>query len=116
MLLQQYRAGYGLALALVARGGVPALDAALADPPLSSEEVLHPERYLGGRRPLAWLALPDPPAGCTRRAANRLGELGVRVWLREAGVDPAQAGAAADGWDSDRAVLWSCRGGRPSRG
>ena len=58
--LRQYPLGYGLAAELVERGGVAALTAALMDPPLSSEELLHRERDLvpSARRALA--LFPEP--------------------------------------------------------
>jgi hypothetical protein len=115
--LQQYPLGYGLAADLVERGGVAALTAALADPPLSSEELLHRERYLvpSARRPLA--LFPEDPGrfapegGCELVATSSYGELGVSVWLREAGVGEADAVRGADGWDGDRAWLVGCERG-----
>jgi len=112
--LQQYPLGYGLASELVQRGGVAALTAALSDPPLSSEELLHRERYLAPsqRRPLAWFPEPAerfaPEPDCELVASSSYGELGLGVWLREAGVADAAARLAADGWDGDRAWLLDC--------
>ncbi len=115
--LGQYPLGYALAAELVERGGVAALTAALSDPPLSSEELLHRERYLtpSARRPLPWFPesaagfAPDP--SCEAQASTSYGELGVRAWLRDAGVDEAEAQGAADGWDGDRAWLLDCSKG-----
>lgn len=115
--LRQYPLGYALAAELVERGGVAALTAALADPPLSSEELLHRERYLvrAARRPLALFPEPAqrfaPEPGCKLVASSSFGELGLGVWLREAGLGEAEAEAAADGWDGDRAWLLACRRG-----
>ena len=112
--LRQYPLGYELAAELVERGGVAALTAALADPPLSSEELLHRERYLtrSQRRPLAWLPESTqefaPEAGCEAVASSSFGELGLGVWLVERGLSEAEAEAAADGWDADRAWLLDC--------
>src|SRR5262245_3359442 len=116
--LRQYPLGYALANALVERGGVAALTAALSDPPLSSEELLHPERYLerSKRRPLP--IFPEAAEGfapeptCAPLATTSYGELGLRVWLVEGGIDAAAANRAADGWDGDRAWLLDCPGGR----
>ncbi len=113
--LGQYPLGYALAAELVERGGVAALTAALTDPPLSSEELLHRERYLtpSARRGLPWFPEPAddfaPESSCETEATTSYGELGVRAFLREAGVDEAQAKSAADGWDGDRAWLLDCR-------
>jgi len=114
--LLQYPLGYAVAEALAARGGSAALDAALRDPPLSSEELLHPRPYLGDapRTPLAWLALEPEGlglAGCRALARNAFGELGLRVWARERGVSEPRAAGAAEGWDGDRAALFECDDG-----
>jgi hypothetical protein len=105
-----YPLGYALADALVARGGVRALDAAHADPPLSSEELLHLERYLdpAARRPLADLPRDPGLSSCSVTATNCYGELVLRGWLHELGAGPDLAASAADGWDGDRAFALRC--------
>jgi hypothetical protein len=113
--LIQYPTGYTLTEALIEQGGLAALDAAEADPPLSSEMLLHPERYLdrAQRRPLS-LPILDPvrvAPGCEPVARNRFGELGLRIWALEGGRPSAQAEAAADGWDGDGALLVECSAG-----
>jgi len=116
-LLGQYPSGYALVTQLVRRGGMPALDAAWSDPPLSSEELLHPRRYLDRslRRPLRDLradaARFAPDGGCGVVAQGSYGELGLRVWAAERGASGERAAAAADGWDGDRAWLLRCPGG-----
>jgi len=113
--LLQYPRGYALVDDLVTRGGVAALTAALDDPPLTSEELLHPERYLerDRRRPLA--VFPEDPGSfapeCDPIASTSYGELGVAVWLQEMGLTEQEAASAADGWDADRAWLLDCPGG-----
>lgn len=113
-LLEQYPRGYALAVSLVEAGGTAALDAALRDPPLSSEEVLHPERYLRpGRRHVLRdlrtpLALFAPHRSCRLEAQDSFGEIGLRIWARERGLAAAAAAAAAAGWDADRAWVLTC--------
>jgi hypothetical protein len=111
-VVRAYPLGYALADALVQRGGPAALDAAQASPPLSSEELLHPAQYLGEapRTPLALLPLDPAAPGCRVAATNSYGELGVRIWLREAGLDEESAAKAAAGWDGDRAWSFACGG------
>jgi Zn-dependent protease with chaperone function len=112
--LRQYPLGYALAYELVQRGGVAALTASLGDPPLSSEELIHPERYLerSKRQPLA--LFPEatdgfaPEPGCEPVASTSYGELGLSVWLAEGGLDGAALQRVADGWDGDRAWLLDC--------
>lgn len=113
-LVLLYPVGYALVTRIVEAGGVAALDAALADPPLSSEEVLHPERYLDPSRrgPLLFLRLETeriaPSPECTRVGANSFGEFGLRIWAQERGMASAEATAVAEGWDADRAVVFDC--------
>jgi hypothetical protein len=115
--LLQYPLGYAIAQASAQRGGPEALDAALRDPPLSSEELLHSERYLESRTPLAFLELAPASVGagpaCRFVGANTFGELGLRAWAAERGAPEERAAIAADGWDGDRAVVLDC-GGRPA--
>jgi hypothetical protein len=98
----------GLELVARVRGRRPwaAVDALWADPPRSSEQVLHPEKYDAHERPVA---MPPPDArafgeGWKVEADDVLGELGVRVWLEKT-VPRVVAERAAGGWGGDRATL-----------
>jgi hypothetical protein len=84
-----------------------AVDALWSDPPGSSAEVLHPERYEACQGPL-----PVPEdllptlAGIGRpEASDVLGELVVRTWLTAA-LPPGIAARAAAGWAGDRAGIY----------
>jgi hypothetical protein len=114
--LRQYPLGYALSHELVSRGGVAALTAALDDPPLTSEELIHPERYLerSRRHPLALFPEASDAFAreCQTVASTSYGELGLGVWLGEMGLAEPEARAAADGWDADRAWLLDCPDGR----
>jgi hypothetical protein len=88
-----YRAGPGLAQALLDSGGQPALDAAFRDPPTTAEQVLDPDAGTGVevRRP--------EPAG----AVVDEGVLGVLALALLLGGDPLVAGPER-GWNGDRYV------------
>jgi len=104
-----YPLGYALVDGLVARGGTSTLDAAYRDPPLTSEELLHPERYLGGRRePFGEFPREPRLRGCRARSTSCYGELAVRAWLEEQGAGADAAARAAAGWDADRAWRFDC--------
>ena len=101
----QYDAGSGFAAAAYLRGGWPAVDAAHRDPPASSEQVLHPEKYFDARdRPIA-VAIGGTEElerqGWTRVFEDTFGELDVRV-LAGRVFDPLRAGSIAAGWGGDR--------------
>jgi len=71
--------------------------------PVSSEQVLHPDRAFGKVRdePVD-LAFEDPiPQGWTEVHSDGLGELETRIWLREWLDDPVRAERGAEGWDGD---------------
>jgi hypothetical protein len=84
-----------------------AVDALWADPPQSSEQILHPEKYDARERPVSIEALPPHAFGddWNEAGADVLGELGVRAWLARA-VSEEVAARAAAGWGGDRAVLY----------
>lgn len=75
-------------------------------PPASTEQVMHPERYLRGDAP-ARVRLRLKPVlgqGWMRAAASTLGELQTRELL--AGGGGGGAADAAEGWGGDRYELW----------
>ena len=102
-----YQAGLQLVETLRGGTGFAAVNAAYARPPASTEQVIHPERYLETDEPTAVELGDEGPlaAGWTAGPADTLGEFIISVWLREGGVRPADARAAAAGWDGDRVAL-----------
>jgi hypothetical protein len=85
------------------------------DPPVSTEQVLHPDKYFdkpeapvslvllaGGEKSAEALrpAVPAPPAGFERLTVNTLGEFGVRT-LFEDRLGAGVASEAAAGWGGD---------------
>jgi hypothetical protein len=103
-----YERGLAFVTTLIASGGYAAVDAAFADPPGSTEQILHPEKYLQ-REPPAAVTLPDVAkslgAGWTAEGQDTLGELLLSIWLTHGGVPRAEANAAAAGWGGDRLVV-----------
>jgi hypothetical protein len=101
----QYDAGTAFAGWALAAGGWPAVDRAEADPPTSTEQVLHPARYFATRdRPIPIvLGGTDrlEAAGWRRVLDDTLGELQVRV-LAGRVLPPERAARVADGWGGDR--------------
>jgi len=105
--IQQYPLGYRYVAALRERGR-QALAAALEDPPLSSADLLHPERLEESPRPgLAWWSLPDG-FPCQEIVTNGFGELGLRVFAQAQGATPARAASVGEGWVGDRAFALRC--------
>ena len=85
-----------------------AVDALWIDPPASSEEVLHPEKYDTCEPPIAVdeSALPALTGFGRPTASDVLGELVMRTWL-ESALPPEIAARAAAGWGGDRAGLYA---------
>src|SRR5439155_9671268 len=84
--------------------GWAAVDAAFRNPPESSEQVLHPEKFLARERPVAIAAAPVSalaPAKEVRR--DVFGEFEWRLLLASR-VSDAEAERAAAGWGGDRMV------------
>ncbi len=93
-----------------ATGGWPAVDALYADPPVSTEQVLHPEKYAAREAPIKVVF----PKDLAKRLGNgwsvddedTLGEFQLSEWLSAAGKVPAGVAAtAAAGWGGDRVAL-----------
>jgi len=102
-----YAYGPGLVRALLAAGGQRRLDAAFADPPRSTEQVVDPRRYLraGRDRPRA-VPHPRPPAGARVVDSGVLGAYGLAVVLAARVPDVATRSRAALGWGGDGFVTW----------
>ena len=98
--------GVEFARALYLKAGWAGVDQAYASPPISTEQVLHPERYPKDTpRPPVY---PDPApalgAGWTTEDSGTLGEWRTRLVL-EAYLDFEDAVLAAEGWDGDQYAL-----------
>ena len=90
------------------------VDDAFRRPPASSEQVLHPEKYLSNEQPrevnLDFEGFADE--GWRLTATTPLGEVGVRGLLL-AGVSVDESKRAAAGWGGDRAFLFEREGRAP---
>ena len=90
------------------------LDDVFRRPPASSEQVLHPEKYLSNEQPreVSVDAGGFADEGWSLSASTPLGEVGVRGLLM-AGVPTEEARRAAAGWGGDRAFLFEREGRAP---
>ncbi len=107
------------ALGLQLQGGFPAIDAAWANPPDSTEQILHPEKWASREQPIKVELDPGLAtklgAGWTTGLVDTFGEHQLGVWISAAvptGGLPAPPPAAAVGWGGDRMALLDGPDGR----
>jgi len=95
-----YTEGVEFVSALLQMGDFAAVDAVFADLPKSTEQIIHPEKYLDKESPIE-LDIPDDAMGdgWTVQGENVLGEFFLRTWLESLGF--VHAGDAAAGWGGD---------------
>lgn len=115
-LMFPYTTGLEFILSLQGAGGWDAVNAAWDNLPVSSEQIMHPEKYTDGDQPVE-ITLPDLAAelglGWSTAATETEGELDLGIWLAD-GVDsgtsslglpePLPNAEAAAGWGGDRLV------------
>lgn len=90
------------------QGGWTAVDEVWADPPVSTEQILHPDRYRAGDapRPVTLSPLTDTlGSGWRLIEEDTLGEFLLRVVL-EAEIAAPDAADAAEGWGGDRYAVY----------
>ena len=103
-LVQPYVAGLAFARALWAHGGPEALREAWGRPPESTEQVLHPGKFLERERPRRVVPAVTAPRGARLVSEGVLGELLLRTLVE------GDAGPATEGWGGDGWRLWDVGG------
>jgi hypothetical protein len=109
LLLYPYTTGLSFVQAAQVRDGWPGVDDLYRRMPVSTEQVLHPEKYTANEAPVA-VDLPEDLAtqlgdGWSVPLEDTFGELQIQEWLRESGVAQATAATAAAGWGGDRLAV-----------
>lgn len=90
-----------------ASGGWSTVDEIYANPPISTEQVLHPDKYRAGEEPLPVEAVGLSQilgAGWQDLEPNTMGEALLDIWLTELGSSYPTSVAAA-GWGGDRLAV-----------
>jgi hypothetical protein len=99
-----YNEGALFAVRLWQAGGFEAVNSAFRDPPSSTEQIIHPEKYQAHEQPIE-VTLPDLAAalgaGWSQLRTDVLGELDVRIMVEQF-AGPAVAARSAEGWGGDR--------------
>ncbi len=101
-LVFPYHKGIVFVLHLTNRNGWDAINQAFRDPPLSTEQILHPEKYWGERDVPTGIELPELAEqlgdAWTSLGSDTLGELQMSILFER----HSTGDAAAAGWDGDR--------------
>jgi len=106
-LLFPAMSGIGFALADYAKGGFGAIDKRFANPPDSTEQILHADKLAAGEKPVVVTFPQDLAArlgtGWKVSLQDTMGEMQLEILLREGGATNSKAAAA--GWGGDRVAL-----------
>lgn len=107
-LLSAYVDGLSFVAALHGAGGFPRLNRAYSELPVSSEQILHPERFVR-HEPAQRVALPQAASmlGSDHILVleDTIGELEISVYFGQVGR-AGNARRAADGWSGDRVYVF----------
>lgn len=108
-LLFPYVQGLTFVQGIQGSGGWEAVNAAFSNPPASTEQIIHPEKYATAEKPIS-VAIPktmaaDLGSGWKVAFEDSFGEFQMGVWLREQASSGADAQAASSGWGGDRVAV-----------
>ena len=104
-----YDDGQQFVQALLDAGGQADLDQAFVSPPVTSEQIIDPARYLAGEGPVAVLA---PKADGSPANVGVLGELLLREMLFDSLTSDAAVARTITGWGGDSYVTWTDTAGK----
>lgn len=108
-LIFPYMGGLGFVQAVKKAGGWDAVNKIYQDLPASTEQVLHPEKYLGERDQPTTVTMPDlAPAlgdGWQHQVTNVWGELNLDIMFKEFFPNSKTSSVVA-GWDGDQYMVF----------
>jgi hypothetical protein len=87
---------------LMNNGGAAKVNAAFQNPPATTEQIMHPEKYVAGEGPKP---LGAPTADGPVIRSGSLGQLLLSLMLAQV-LAPGDAEAASDNWGADHYVAW----------
>jgi hypothetical protein len=97
-----FGAGPRFAETLMGNGGAAKVNAAFQAPPTTTEQIVHPDKFVAGEGPKA---MNNPTADGAVVRSGSLGQLLLTMMLAQV-LDSGDAESAADGWGADRYVAW----------
>ena len=110
-MLFSYLQGFSFCISVRKAGGQKLLDYAFSkDPPRSTEQILHPEKWHTKRDDPTVVAWPDLSRELPvykKACEGTLGEQSIKILLREGLKNEEQAATAAAGWGGDRFAVYA---------
>lgn len=108
LALFPYDAGLGFVISLyMSSEAWENVDAAYVEPPVSTEQILHPDLYIQGEKPLI-VTVPtlddELMIGWEQVDRDVMGEFGIRLWVSDH-TGPGAGIIGAEGWGGDQYVL-----------
>lgn len=95
-----YESGFQFTMFLVGEGGLKIVDEAYQEPPISTEQILDPNKYLRDEQPETLAELTVELTGWDLVQQGAIGEWGTRLILMET-LTPGDLVQAAAGWGND---------------
>lgn len=110
-LLFPYSQGFVFNLNLTRKGGIDRIHQAYATPPVSTEQILHPKKYLEDRDDPVTITITSPEnlldSQWKHLGGNCLGEFQISILFRRT----PNGTQASEGWDGDRYEIYEDRDG-----
>jgi len=104
-LVYPYVTGLRFVVAVYAHGGWEAVNRVYEDPPISTEQVIYPDRYINRDMP-TWLIFEMPPLSndMRRYTLDIVGQFSLQALIRQNvdGLTVTDARGMVRGWDGDR--------------
>ncbi|MPZ74281.1 MAG: hypothetical protein GEU74_13815 [Nitriliruptorales bacterium] len=99
-----YQEGSQFVAELFRAGGFQAINDAFADPPTTTEQIMHPQRYIERDEPVAIRVGAEPGARWRPDASHPFGEFDLQQMFGAVGPDTADT--AAEGWGGGEIRSW----------
>ncbi len=106
-----YTSGLRFAHELLRRGKYKAIDAAFKNPPVSTTQILHPEKYFDTNYKVKEIDDNTLARGCKILHRDTIGEFIISALLSQDNSDKLLVSQAAAGWAGDRVLLTECAHG-----
>jgi len=102
LMIFPYTSGLRFAHTLIKKGDYKQIDSSFKNPPNTTEEILHPDKYLLGKIDFKDLQIEADQSYGELKQTDRLGEFFLSVWLNTIGAQGYEAAKAAAGWGGDQ--------------